>query len=385
MRALLHWDGDSFFASVEQAADRRLRGRAVAVGGASRGLVLSVSARARRFGLRPGMTTTRARRLCPELIVQPAHFDRYEQFARQITQLCEEKTPLVEARGAGAAWADVTGSEALCGQSVSNMAAALQKTAAEWLRVPVSVGTGTNRSVARIAARLRKPGARVNVAAGNEAAFLAPLPLRLLSTLDSTALSAFSVAGIHTIGALAQAPLDALELVLGREARPVQRLALGIDETPVADRARKPAWQEEHAFAEDTAEEALPLRELRRMLSALLTRLRMAQLETRAITLTLRYTDHEEAHRSWRAAEPSALDTDFLPVLPALLREAWSRRVRLRGLRLQCTQCYPANRQMDLFAASATQQKDREIRLAAAVDGLRQVFGDRIVRRGLHV
>ena len=71
MRSILHWDGDAFFASIEQAADKRLRGRPVVIGGDRRGVVLSSSVEARRFGIRPGLTMTRARRLCPTLLVLP--------------------------------------------------------------------------------------------------------------------------------------------------------------------------------------------------------------------------------------------------------------------------------------------------------------------------
>src|SRR4030042_1452983 len=104
MRSVVHWDGDSFFASIEQAADRRLRGRAVAVGGARRGVVISASPEARRFGIRPGLPVRRARRMCGSLVVLPGHFELYERFSSQIIDLCEETTPLVEPVSVGAAY-----------------------------------------------------------------------------------------------------------------------------------------------------------------------------------------------------------------------------------------------------------------------------------------
>jgi DNA polymerase-4 len=80
MRTVVHWDGDRFFASIEQASDRRLRDRPVVVGGDRRGVVLSASAEARRLGIQPGWPTSRARRAVPVLVVLPAHFDLYERF-----------------------------------------------------------------------------------------------------------------------------------------------------------------------------------------------------------------------------------------------------------------------------------------------------------------
>jgi nucleotidyltransferase/DNA polymerase involved in DNA repair len=81
MRKIVHLDADAFFASVEQAADVRLRGKAMAVGGESRGIIASASYEARKFGIYTPMPTARARKLCPKLIVLPGDYERYEQFS----------------------------------------------------------------------------------------------------------------------------------------------------------------------------------------------------------------------------------------------------------------------------------------------------------------
>src|SRR5512140_2514305 len=95
-RRIIHFDADAFFASVEQAADRHLRGKPVAVGGLHRGIVASASYEARQFGIYTPMPISRARRLCPQLIVVPVRFELYEQFSANIFGLAEEMTPLVE-------------------------------------------------------------------------------------------------------------------------------------------------------------------------------------------------------------------------------------------------------------------------------------------------
>src|ERR1022692_2501103 len=80
-RTIVHLDADAFFASVEQAADTRLRGRPIAVGGESRGIIASASYEARKFGIYTPMPTARAHKLCPKLIVLPGDYERYEQFS----------------------------------------------------------------------------------------------------------------------------------------------------------------------------------------------------------------------------------------------------------------------------------------------------------------
>ncbi|MBM3811267.1 MAG: DNA polymerase IV [Acidimicrobiia bacterium] len=380
-RSIVHWDGDGFFASIEQASDRKLRNRPVAVGGRGRGVVLSASREAARFGVRAGLPVTRARRLCPALVTVPAHFELYEQFSSQILGLCQERTPLVEPVSVGAAYLDLTGTGSLHGEAAA-VVHQLRRTVGQWLRVSLSTGMGSSKSVARIAARIKKPGAEVVVPAGQEAAFLHSLPLGWLPGVGGETLALLQVAGMARIGEMARAPLDALELVLGRRALKLQRLAQGIDFDPVrapSSGAGEPRWREQIDFAEDAWEEPLLLRELRRMLERLMAQIRAAGCEVRRLTLELRYTDRAESERSVTVPEPTSVENDFFPLLPGLLRAAWQRRVRLRGMRLAASRVYAPSPQMNLFAGPAPRSP---VALAAAIDALRRQYGEKVVVRG---
>ena len=391
MRRILHWDGDGFFASIEQAADRRLRQRPVAVGGERRGVVLSASLEAKRFGIRPGMPMNKARRACPKLVTMPAHFDLYEQFSDQILLLCEQRTPLVEASGAGAAWLDLTGTETYNGPALA-YAGELRREVAAWLRVPLTFAVAANKTVARIAARWRKPHAPVEVAAGGEAAFLAPLPVLWLPGMSAAHADTLEVAGLRRIGDLARAPLDRIEMILGRKALALQRRAQGIDEMPVGGPGRRaavgPVFRESIEFAEDVWETPRILAAMRGLLEEVMPRVRAEGLEVRRLTLQLRYTDREESERSVTLAEPTAVEDDFYPCLPGLLTETWERRVRLRALSLQLSRTYAPSPQMSLFdarppAAKSAAEKEKAMRLAAAVDRVKQAFGTASLRRGV--
>lgn len=383
MRRIVHWDGDGFFASIEQAADRRLRGLPVAVGGERRGLVLSASSEARRFGIHPGTPMNKARRMCPPLVVIPAHFDLYEQFGEQIVGLCEEKAPLIESVGVGAAWLDLTGTETLNGAPL-DFARQLRKTVAGWLRVPLSVGLATNKTVARVAARWRKPHAPVEIAAGQEAAFLAPLPLRWLPGLAGEQIETLQVAGLRRIGEMAGAPLDALEMILGKRALGLQRRAQGVDLAPVGGKKKEgeKSWKDSVEFAEDVWETARLRRALRGMLERVMTQVREEGVEIRRLTLGLRYTDREENERSVTLSEPTSLESEFYGYLPGLLQQTWDRRVRLRALWLKASRVYAPSPQMGLFAESSSEGKEKEQRLAATLDTLRKTFGAKMVQRG---
>src|ERR1700742_1820283 len=96
MRKIVHIDADAFFASVEQSADKRLRGKPMAVGGESRGIIASASYEARKFGIYTPMPTARARKLCPKLIVISGDYDRYEDFSKLMFNFAYDFTPDVE-------------------------------------------------------------------------------------------------------------------------------------------------------------------------------------------------------------------------------------------------------------------------------------------------
>lgn len=381
MRTIIHWDADRFFASIEQAADRRLRHRPVAVGAVHRGTILSASPEAHKLGVRPGWPAARARRAIPSLVIVPPHYDLYERFSDQILSLCYETSPVVEPASVGAAWIDLTGAERRLHQSPETTVARLRGTVREWLHVSLSAGIASNKLTARIAARLRKPGAQVTVPPGTERDFLAPLPLRALSGLDPQTLATLEVAGVHSIGQFARIPLDALASVLGRSALLWQRRAQGLNEEPVAPKQPQTAgWHESCEFADDAWEEPVLLAALRQLTERLMTQVRAGGAEIRRLTLELRYADRDETRRSFDTPSPTALESEFLPLLPKLLADTWTRRVRIRSLRLSASRVYRPSPQLDLFVPPPRRECD--VKLASTIDRLRRQFGQTIVQRG---
>jgi DNA polymerase-4 len=378
-----HWDGDRFFASIEQAADRRLRGRPVVVGGERRGVVLSASAEARRYGIRPGWPVGRARRAVADLTVVPAHFELYERFFDEILWLCHEATPVVEAGPVGAAWLDLTGTERVHGRDGRGVMERIQSTVRQWLRVSISTGLAANKLVSRLAARAAKPGGRLVVPAGGERAFLAPLPVAALPGISGEALEALELAGIRRIGQLAQMPADALGAVLGRRALPLIRQAQGVADEPVGVRRARAeeGWAERIEFPEDVWEERLLAAALRGMLERVMAAVRAAGVEVRRLTLELRYTDRAESRSTLELSEPSCTEDDALPRLPELLRNAWTRRVRVRAMTLRAGRVYRPGTQMELFDLSAG-QRERRRRAAAVLDAVRKRFGAGALVRG---
>ena len=187
---LLHIDLDAFFASVEVLDDPTLRGKPVAVGGPQdRGVVASASYEARRYGVRSAMPTLVALRLCPDLIVLPGRFDRYEAYSRRFHDVIRDLTPEFEPLGLDEVFADLRSLRRLRVRPIE-AAGALRTRISDELGLRCGVGLGRNKLFAKLASKRSKPrvvdgglvdGAGVVwVSPQLEAQWLAELPVRAL-------------------------------------------------------------------------------------------------------------------------------------------------------------------------------------------------------------
>src|SRR5947209_3152562 len=154
-RSIIHLDADAFFASVEQAADARLRGKPVAVGGEKRGIIASASYEARRLGIYTPMPTVLARRLCPRLIILPGDFEKYELFSRLMFSYAYDFTPDVEIGSIDEGYFDLTGVR----KPAVNVAETVRRAIRQALKLTVSEGIAANKLVSQVASKLHKPAA----------------------------------------------------------------------------------------------------------------------------------------------------------------------------------------------------------------------------------
>src|SRR5512136_3327358 len=163
-RSIVHLDADAFFASVEQAADPRLRGKPVAVGGEKRGIIASASYEARKFGIYTPMPTALARRLCPRLIVLPGDFEKYELFSRLMFSYAYDFTPDVEIGSIDEGYFDLTASR----KPAAGIAETIRHAIRQSLKLSLSEGVATNKLDSQIASKLKKPSSFEIVPPGHE-------------------------------------------------------------------------------------------------------------------------------------------------------------------------------------------------------------------------
>src|SRR5436189_5341710 len=195
-RSIVHLDADAFFASVEQAADPRLRGRAIAVGGEKRGIIASASYEARKMGIYTPMPTAIARRLCPKLILLPGDFEKYELFSRLMFSYAYDFTPDVEIGSIDEGYLDLTGAR----KPAVDIASTIRQAIRDALKLSVSEGVASNKLVSQIASKLKKPSAFEFVPFGQEAEFLSPLANQWLPGIGPKTATQFNSAGLASIG-----------------------------------------------------------------------------------------------------------------------------------------------------------------------------------------
>ena len=377
---ILHLDADAFFASVEQAADARLRGKPVAVGGSARGVVASASYEARRHGITSAMPMAQARRLCPRLVVVPGDFEKYEHFSRMMFSYAYDFTPVVEVGSIDEGYADLRGNTKKTPQDIAE---SIRKAVREALRITLSEGVASNKLVSQVASKWKKPDALTQIASGREAEFLAPLENKWLPGIGPQLAATLSRAGLPLIGQIARTPPEQLSLFAGKNARTLWEFANGMDERPVvAEAPAAKSYSEQQTFEADTADETYVLAFLRSMADRLFAKARAEGQAARTISVRVRYNDFEECLRSFSLDEPTDLETMTYGIISTLLKKAWERRVSLRLVSLKLSNLYKGAFFAELPLIPPTQNSATLHRAAKAVDEIRSLHGSGAILRG---
>src|SRR5277367_3984856 len=337
-RSIVHLDADAFFAAVEQAADPKLRGKAIAVGGEKRGIIASASYEARRFGVYTPMPTARARKLCPKLIVIPGDYERYEQFSHWMFGYAYDFTPDVERTSIDEGYFDLTANHT---KPPVEIALKISRAIRQKLNITVSQGLGSNKLISQIASKLNKPAAFQTVAEGQEKLFLHPLSNRWLPGIGPKSSLRLNAAGLADIGQIAAMPIDLLALIMGNQAPALRQFANGIDERPLLPASEpQKSYSKQETFGEDITDEEYVEATLRKMADQLFADVRAENRSVRTLTVKVRYNDRDENSRAESLREPTDLETDIYGRLRGLLREAWQRRVSLRMVSLKLSNVY---------------------------------------------
>jgi DNA polymerase IV len=376
-RTILHVDLDAFFAAVEQRDHPELRGKPVIVGGGGpdqRGVVSTASYEARKFGVHSAMPLRTAGRLCPQGIFLPVDGRKYQQVSREVMAILRRYTPQVQPISIDEAFLDVTGSRQLFGDG-PEIARSIKQAVVDEVRLTISVGVATTKLVAKVASDLRKPDGLVIVLPGQEAAFLAPLPISRLWGVGEKTATALREFGVVTIGDLAALPPDSMEGRFGKVGTYLAARARGIDPDPVASGDPAKSVGHEHTFDVDTSSREVIERTLLGMADGVAWRLRAAGLKAATITLKLRDSSFTTITRQLTLDVPTDLTEPIYEAAITLARrELHGQRIRLVGV---TASNFREREQLGLFGGG----DPRRHATAEALDSIRRKYGSKAVTR----
>ena len=328
--SILHADLDSFYASVEQRDNPRLRGCPVIVGA---GVVLAASYEAKARGVRTAMGGSQARRLCPEAVVVSPRMAAYSEASKAVFKLFEDTAPVVEGLSIDEAFLDVRGLGHISGTPIE-IAARLRRRVRDEVGLPITVGVARTKFLAKVASAIAKPDGLLVVAPDRELEFLHPLPVERLWGVGRVTGEKLRQRGITTVGQVALLAERELVMMLGRASgRHLHALANNYDPRPVQVRRRRRSMGAQRALGRRRRSQ----QELADVLIALVDRvggrMRTARRVCRTVILRMRFEDFSRATRSYTLREPTDQTHALVLTAHGLLR-ASAPIIERRGLTL---------------------------------------------------
>lgn len=369
---------DAFYAAIEQLDDPALRGKPVLVGSPSaRAVVLTGSYEARPYGVGSAMPMAQARRRCPDALVVPPRFERYEAASRVVMGVFSDFSPAVEALSLDEAFLDMTGSERLLGTPAvfgQRLKAAVREATGG---LNVSVGISATKFVAKVASGYAKPDGLTIVPPDAAAAWLSPLPVNRLWGVGAKTASRLEALGYRQIGDIAAADPEALAAALGALGRKIHALAMADDPREVLPaRAAKSIGSELTLEADTRSREEIAYH-LRCEADKVARRLRKRGLVARGVRVKLRRHDFQLLTKQRTFAEPTDLADDLHRAALGLLDSFGPLpAVRLVGLAAFQLGAEPLQAQGDLLAP-----KSRMRKLETTLDKLAERFGESAITR----
>lgn len=387
-RSIICFRVPSFEIALGRLTDSTLRDRPVAVATPRhpRAVLREVSREAEAEGVSIGMTVQDARWLCPSIRLVPPSPSRLRQGQDELQDVVRRFAPTWEQAAPGHMFMDVTGTHRLFGPA-TDIGMRIEREMRGRHGLAGAAGVGTNKLVTDVAATVFDPGEVIDVVPGQERAFMAPLPATVLPELSGSParplITMLEDLNLTTLGAIAGIPVSWLRLVIPDDAEALSRRARGIDATPVFPALDHPRVVERADLEPDT----IDADRLRGALSAAVERvcrvLRQRRRVCRLICVTVVHTDGVEHNGHERLAAGASREAELLPCAVRLLSRAARRRVRVRTLIVEAGGLEHAATQVPLFAEGPADE--RACRLTAAVDQIRERFGDRSIRRGAMV
>jgi len=328
------------------------------------------------------MPMAHALRLCPQLIVVSSRRRIYGEASKQVMARLHKLTPLVEQISIDEAFLDISDMT----DSPERLARRLQAGIRDELNLPCSIGIAANKLVAKIATEVGKkaaqsgtpPFALTIVPAGEEAAFLAPLPSEMLWGVGPKTAARLNELGIHTIGDIAKWPESELIRLFGENGRELSRHAKGIDDRPIVTEREIKSISQEETFVRDVRDDKSLEKTLREQSTEVARQLRKNNLAGTTIKLKIRWPDFTTLTRQVTLSQPTDQDENISKAALDLMRTVRKSGQAVRLIGVGVSGLGPPIRQLSLWDSGS--EKSR--RLQEAVDALKAKYGEKAIHHG---
>jgi len=371
-RAIAHMDLDTFFVSCERLRDSVLDKKPVIIGGGDRGVVASCSYEARKFGVRSAMPIRMALRLCPEAIIIKGDIEYYSQMSHLVTEIIQEKVPIMEKASVDEFYLDLSGMDQFfgCYQWTSEIAEAVKRQAG----LPISFAVSTNKTVSKIGTGEAKPG-KLELKMKEIQPFLNPLSIKKIPMVGNVTFQLLSRLGVRKIETLSKMPVDVLQEMIGKNGIELWKKANGIDNNPVVQYSERKSISTETTFTEDTIDVLHINSILSGMVEQLCYQLRNEKWLTSTVSVRIRYANFDTETKQCKVPYTSA-DHTLLNYVLELFKKVYTRRMRIRLVGVRFTGLVHGSHQMNLF-----EDTEELISLYQTMDNLKNRFGAKSIGR----
>jgi len=372
-RSIVHMDLDTFFVSCVRLQNSDLEGIPLIVGGGDRGVVASCSYEARRFGVRSAMPIKMALKLCPEAKIVKGDMELFSRYSNTVTQIIEEKAPVVEKASIDEHYLDITGMDKFHGAYKWTNELAAKVTHETGL--PISFALSVNKTVSKIATGEGKPKGNLEISGRQVQQFLNPLSIRKIPMVGNATFTLLSRIGIRNIQTLAEMPGQVLQEMIGKNGLELWKKANGIDNTPVEPHRERKSLSTEDTFHQDTTDLHFLRAVFCGMVEKLAYQLRQENWLTSTVTVKIRYSNFDTETRQVSLDYTSADHTLTKAVLE-LFEKLYQRRMSLRLIGVRFSGLVRGTYQIDMFEDTVELMS-----LYQAMDKIKNRFGANAVMR----
>lgn len=372
-RLIAHFDLDTFFVSVELLKQPELRGKPVYVGGTERGVVTSASYEARKFGVRSGMPSWKAKQLCPQAIALGWSRGEYSRYSRWVTDIIAAKAPLFEKASIDEFYIDLTGMDKFF--NPLQWTVDLRKEIIDATKLPISFGLASNKMMAKIATDEAKPNGYLQIPFGKEKEFLAPMPVSKIPGVGDNTFEVLKSMGIVLIKDISERSIDELEERLGKWGVDLWHKSQGIHNGEVTPYHESKSVSTENTFDENKTDVNFLMSELVRMVERICYELRQDGKVAGCVAVKIRYPDFETTSKQTTIPYTCA-DDEVIPIAKELFKKLWKKGtpIRLMGVRL-------SELTNDAVQTNLFNDVERKGDLYKAIDNVKERFGKASVKR----